>query len=314
MKPVLPQNVRSLLEKQQYRIIGKHSAVKICFWTRRRLTRGMACYKELWYGNVQSHRCMQMTPFLGCNYRCTYCWRIHSGDRPGYSWQEYPVEVEADEPSYIIDEAIRLRRSLLTGYKSNPLVDGRVFEESLNPTMVTFSLTGEPTLYPRLSELIEEARKRGMVTYLVTNGSMPEVLENLSPLPDQLYVSIQAANEDAFKRIARPLMKNAWSRLFKTLETLPSLNGTRRILRITVVKGFNDFNPEEYSRLIEISKPDYVEVKAYEWVGESQSRLPKEAMPWMSDIVSFSERVSKASGYVKRGEFEPSGVVLLSRI
>lgn len=311
---MLPQNVRSLLEKQQYRIIGKHSAVKICFWTRRRLTKGMACYKELWYGNVQSHRCMQMTPFLGCNYKCTYCWRIHSGDRPGYVWQEYPAEVEADEPSYIIDEAIRLRKSLLIGYKSNPFVDRMIFEESLNPTMVTFSLTGEPTLYPRLGELIEEARKRGMVTYLVTNGSMPEALEKLSPLPDQLYISIQAANEDVFRKIARPLIRAAWNRLLKTLELLPSLSGIRRVLRITVVKGFNDSSPEEYSKLIEISKPDYVEVKSYEWVGESQSRLPKEAMPWMSDIVALSEKVSRASGYVKRGEFEPSGVVLLSRV
>lgn len=310
---MLPQSVRSLLEKQQYRIIGKHSAVKICFWTKRRLTRGMACYKELWYGNVQSHRCMQMTPFLGCNYRCTYCWRIHSGDRPGYVWQEYPAQVEVDEPSYIIEEAVRLRRSLLIGYKSNPLVDRNLFEESLNPTMVTFSLTGEPTLYPRLGELIGEARRRGLVTYLVTNGSMPGALEDLNPLPDQLYVSIQAPEEDVFKRVARPLVKDAWSRLLETLRLFPSLTGARRVLRITVVKGFNDSNPEGYARLIDISNPDYVEVKAYEWVGESQSRLPKEAMPWMRDVVALSEGISRASGYVKRGEFEPSGVVLLSK-
>ncbi|MDW8033799.1 MAG: 4-demethylwyosine synthase TYW1 [Nitrososphaerota archaeon] len=311
---MLPQNVKSLLERQQYRIVGNHSAVKICFWTRRRLTKGMACYKELWYGNVQSHRCMQMTPFLGCNYRCTYCWRIHSGDRPGYVWQEYPTEVDINEPSHIIEEAIRLRKSLLMGYKSNPLVDKDVFEESLNPTMVTFSLTGEPTLYPRLGELIDEAKKRKMVTYLVTNGSIPEALEKLDPLPDQLYVSIQASDEEVFRKVARPLVKDAWNRLIRTLEIFPSLSGTRRVLRITVVKGFNDSNPKGYTKLMEISKPDYVEVKAYEWVGESQSRLPKEAMPWMSDIIAFSDEISRISGYVKKGEFEPSGVVLLSRV
>jgi len=310
---MLPSNVKSLLEKQQYRIVGRHSAVKVCYWTRQRLTRGRSCYKELWYKNVQSHRCMQMTPFLGCNYRCTYCWRIHSGDRPGYVWQEYPAQLsELDDPAYIIEEAIRMRRSLLIGYKANPMVDPKVFEEALRPSMVTFSLTGEPTLYPRLGELIVEAKKREMVTYLVTNGSMPEALERLEPLPDQLYVSIQAPDEDVFRKIARPLVKDAWSRLIKTLWLFPSL-GTRRVLRITLVKGFNDSNPEGYARLIEVSNPDYVEVKAYEWVGESQSRLPKEAMPWMSDIVAFSEKISKESGYVKKGEFEPSGVVLLSR-
>jgi tRNA wybutosine-synthesizing protein 1 len=311
---MLPSNVKSLLEKQQYRIVGKHSAVKVCYWTKQRLTQGRSCYKELWYKNVQSHRCMQMTPFLGCNYRCTYCWRIHSGDRPGYVWQEYPAQLsELDDPGYIIEEAVKMRKSLLIGYKANLIVDPKVFEEALRPSMVTFSLTGEPTLYPRLGELIREAKKRGMVTYLVTNGSMPETLEKLEPLPDQLYVSIQAPDEEVFRKIARPLVKDAWSRLLKTLELFPSL-GTRRILRITLVKGFNDSNPGEYAKLIEISNPDYVEVKAYEWVGESQSRLPKEAMPWMSDIIAFSEKISEASGYVKKGEFEPSGVVLLSRI
>lgn len=311
---MLPSNIRSILEKQQYRITGRHSAVKICYWTRQRLTHGRACYKELWYGNVQSHRCMQMTPFLGCNYRCTYCWRVHSGDRPEYVWQEYPAQLsELDDPAYILGEAVRLRRSLLIGYKANPLVDQKVFEEALKPSMVTFSLTGEPTLYPRLGDLIGEAHGRSMVAYLVTNGSMPEVLENLNPLPDQLYISLQGSNEDVFRRVARPLVKDAWQRLFKSLELLPSLTGVKRVLRLTVVKNVNDSDAEGYARLISIANPDYVEVKAYEWVGESQSRLPKNSMPWMSDIVALSEEISKASGYVKKGEFEPSGVVLLSR-
>lgn len=255
-----------------------------------------------------------MTPFLGCNYRCTYCWRIHSGDRPGYVWQEYPARLsELDDPAYIIEEAVRMRRSLLIGYKANPMVDPKVFEEALKPSMVTFSLTGEPTLYPRLGELIGEARRRSMVTYLVTNGSMPEVLESLNPLPDQLYISIQAPNETVFKMVARPLLKDAWQKLLRSLELLPSLKGVRHVLRITIVKGVNDADVEGYAKLISLANPDFVEVKAYEWVGESQSRLPKDAMPWMSDIVSFSERIAESSGYLKKGEFEPSGVVLLSK-
>ncbi|MEM2940134.1 MAG: 4-demethylwyosine synthase TYW1 [Thermoproteota archaeon] len=311
---MFPKHVKSLLEKQQYRIVGRHSAVKVCYWTRQKLTHGRSCYKELWYGNVQSHRCMQMTPFLGCNYRCTYCWRIHSGDRPEYVWQEYPAQLsELDDPAHILEEAVRLRRGLLIGYKANPLVDQKIFEEALKPSMVTFSLTGEPTMYPRLGELIGEARRRSIATYLVTNGSMPEVLENLNPLPDQLYISLQGSNEEVFKKVARPLVKDAWQRLVKSLELLSSLTGVRRVLRITVVKNINDSDAEGYAKLMSIANPDYVEVKAYEWVGESQSRLPKNAMPWMSDIVALSEKISGASGYVKKGEFEPSGVMLLSR-
>lgn len=311
---MLPLNVRNILEKQQYRVVGKHSAVKICYWTKQRLTRGRACYKELWYGNVESHRCMQMTPFLGCNYRCTYCWRIHSGDRPGYVWQEYPAQAsEIDDPAYIVEEAVRMRRNLLMGYKADPMVDSRVFEEALKPSMVTFSLTGEPTLYPKLGELIGEAHKRSMVAYLVTNGSMPEVLEGLNPLPDQLYVSIQASDETVFKRVARPLVRDAWQRLLRSLELFSGLVSARRVLRITMIKNVNDADAEGYAKLISLANPNYVEVKAYEWVGESQSRLPKDAMPWMRDIVSFSEKIAGSSGYLKKGEFEPSGVVLLSK-
>ncbi|KYH41899.1 MAG: wyosine biosynthesis protein TYW1, partial [Candidatus Bathyarchaeota archaeon B63] len=82
-----------------------------------------------------------------------------------------------DEPARIIDEAIEQRRLLLSGWKGNPRVDRGKFEEALKPTMMTMSLTGEPTLYPMISDMIVEAEKRGMITFLVTNGTVPESLE-----------------------------------------------------------------------------------------------------------------------------------------
>jgi tRNA wybutosine-synthesizing protein 1 len=45
-----------------YRIVGRHSAVKVCHWTKSALKGGKACYKS-WYG-IESHRCIQMTPSL----------------------------------------------------------------------------------------------------------------------------------------------------------------------------------------------------------------------------------------------------------
>ena len=186
---------QNILYRQGYRIVGahSHSAVKICQWTKESLRNNRVCYKELWYPPVESHRCMMMTPYLGCNLHCLHCWRLHSGDRPGLTWREFPLEVEEfDEPAQIIDEAIKQRRLLLSGWKGNPKVDRRKFEEALTPTMMTMSLTGEPTLYPMVSEMIEEAEKRNMITFLVTNGTMPKVLEQMDNLPFQLYVSILA--------------------------------------------------------------------------------------------------------------------------
>ena len=80
-----------------------------------------------------------------------------------------------------------------------------------------------------------------------------------------------------------------------------------------MVKGWNMTNHEGYAKLIKKAEPDFVEVKAYEWVGESQKRLPKEAMPFMEDIRNSAKGISKLTGYEIKGEYEPSGVVLLTR-
>ncbi|RLI13183.1 4-demethylwyosine synthase TYW1 [Candidatus Bathyarchaeota archaeon] len=304
---------REILYRQGYRIVGNHchSAVKICQWTKESLRNNRVCYKELWYPPVESHRCMMMTPYLGCNLHCLHCWRLHSGDRLGLVWKEFPLEIEdLDEPAQIIDEAIKQRKLLLSGWKGNPRVDKKKFEEALNPSMMTMSLTGEPTLYPMISEMVDEARKRGMITFLVTNGTIPEALERMENLPFQLYISILATSKKDYIRLARPLIRDAWERLNETIDLLPSLD-TRRVLRLTMMKGYNMMDHEGYAEIIERAQPDFVEVKAYEWVGESQRRLPRSAMPYMNDIEEFAEKLSTLTGYTIKGRFKPSGVVLL---
>ena len=52
---------REVLERQGYRIVGEHSGVKLCHWTKASLTKGIGCYKQTFYG-IESHRCLQMTP------------------------------------------------------------------------------------------------------------------------------------------------------------------------------------------------------------------------------------------------------------
>ena len=79
-----------------------------------------------------------------------------------------------------------------------------------------------------------------------------------------------------------------------------------------MVKGWNMTGHEEYAQIINEAHPDYIEVKAYEWVGQSQKRLPKNAMPYMQDIEEFAEKLSRLSGYTVKGRYEPSGAVLLA--
>jgi len=252
-----------------------------------------------------------MTPYIGCNYRCLYCWRLHPGDRLELQMEELSLTVKIDKPEEILEGAIEKRRELLSGFKGNPKVDKKKFEEALKPTMMTMSLTGEPTLYQRISDLNVEAKKRGIVTFLVTNGTMPKVLENMNPLPFQLYVSVSAPDKKTYMKIARPLIKDGWDRLQRTLELLPSLQ-TRKVIRFTVINGWNVTNPKGYAELIKKAEPNFVEVKAYEWVGESRKRLPKEAMPFMDDVRQFAKRISELTGYQIKEEYKPSGAVLLA--
>ncbi|MEM1544057.1 MAG: 4-demethylwyosine synthase TYW1, partial [Candidatus Bathyarchaeia archaeon] len=85
----------------------------------------------------------------------------------------------------------------------------------------------------------------------------------------------------------------------------------RRVLRFTVIKGWNTMNIEGYAKIVEKAKPDFIEVKAYEWVGQSRERLPREAMPYMEDIEDFSSRLANLTGYEIKGRYEPSGAILL---
>ncbi len=308
---MMPEELVTVLEKQQYRMMGSYASTKICHWTKESLRANRVCYKELWYPPVESHRCMQMTPYMGCNFRCLHCWRVHSGDR-GISWNEFPSDRRLDDPGEVVERGIEERRKLLMGFKGNPKVDWLRLREALKPSMMTMSLTGEPTFYPRIGELIEEATKRNMITFLLTNGSIPERLEQIDPLPWQLYISLYAPDKDTYSKVARPMIPDAWSRVNETLELFPSLN-TRKVVRLTAIKGYNMEDPEGYSRLILKANPDYVEVKSYEWVGESMRRLPKTAMPLMEDVRNFSKEVSNHIGYEIEGEFVPSGVVLLKK-
>ena len=295
---------RRILERQGYAIVGNHSAVKLCHWLRESLLRNRFCYKQQFYG-IKTHRCLQMSPAVNnCTQNCLFCWRFQ-----GFS-EVYLKEV--DDPEFIVEESIRQQRRLIVGYKGDPRVDPKKWEEAMNPKHVAISLIGEPTLYPRLGELIEEYHKRGFTTFLVTNGTMPEVLENLDPLPTQLYVTLAAPNEEIYRKLLVPLIRNGWERLRRTLELLPSLD-TRTVIRHTLVKGWNMEYVKEYAKLDAMAEPDFIEPKAYVFVGYSRERLSIQNMPSHGEIREFARKLAEETSYHYADEKEDSRVVLLSR-
>lgn len=52
---------REQLTKEGYKIVGSHSAVKLCRWTKHQLRGRGGCYKHSFYG-ITSYQCMEATP------------------------------------------------------------------------------------------------------------------------------------------------------------------------------------------------------------------------------------------------------------
>ena len=304
----MKSSTKELLEKQHYRIDGD-LAVQVCRWAKHSLKNEGHCYKEQFYG-IKSHRCCQMTPcVMTCQNSCLHCWR------PIELTEGIKMKGKILKPSEIIDKCIAMQRKLLTGFGGNEKVNKKKYSEALNPSQFAISLSGEPTLYPYLGELIAELRKRKITSFLVTNGLNPQVLEKLNKkkqLPTQLYLSVNAPNKELFNNIVRSKVKNAWEVYNKTLKLFPKLK-TRKVLRLTLIKNLNMDDIKEYANLIKIAKPDFVEAKGFMSAGFSRQRLGYDKMPWHSEIKEFSKKLAKLTGLKILEEKKESCVVLLGK-
>ena len=293
---MIPDKVKQVLKKQHYRIVGKHSAVQICRWTKSAIKGGEVCYKEKFYG-IKSHQCCQMTPaVMWCPNKCLHCWRaieLTLGDKLD--------KKKVDSPSEIIDNCIEEQKKLLEGFKINPetkhktlsKADMKKWLEAQEPMQFAISLSGEPTIYPYIGELIVELRKRGKTSFLVTNGVYPKKLKELidkKQLPTQLYISVNASNKKLYDEFHRSSDKSAWKKLNESLELMEKLRGkTRTIFRMNLVRELNMLpeHVKEYAELIKKSKPLFIEVKGFMSVGYSRERLGYDKMPTEKEMEDF---------------------------
>jgi tRNA wybutosine-synthesizing protein 1 len=296
--------IAAKLSKQSYHLVGDHGGVKVCHWTKENLKHDRCCYKGTFYG-IQSGGCMQMAPNVDtCNLACTYCWR------EPHSETLHKID---DDPEKLFYESVRAHRRLLTGFKGHKDVPFEKWEESQKPKHIAISLNGEPTLYSRLGEFLEVCHHHGVSTFLVSNGSLPKVIENLDPLPTQLYISVDAPNEALFNRLCKPKFNDhAWQKLNETLHLLPSLD-TRTVCRHTLIKHESLGHHKEYARLDNIADPLFIEAKGYIYVGHSRENLSIENMPSHADVMGFSEKLAPLVGREVLSERSESRVALIGR-
>ena len=165
-------------------------------------------------------------------------------------------------------------------------------------------------LYPDINELISEFNRRNFTTFLVTNGMTPEKLENLDDEPTQLYISLDAPNKTLYNEVCQPQINGGWELLNKSLELMKSFN-SRTVLRTTCVKDLNMQLPEEYAKIITKTDPDFIEIKAYMFVGSSRDRLTFDNMPSNKEVLEFAETIASLCGRKVKDHAHESRVVLI---
>ena len=305
-------NVMEQLKKAKYGV-ADHSTVELCHWTKKSFRNEGTCYKHKFYG-ISTHRCMEFSPAgMHCENRCVYCWR------PMEFYDSLAMEPErVAEPEDIIQKLMAERRRLIMGHYGDPNQDKQKIDESLLPSHYAISLSGEPTMYPKLPGLIKylkslEATKS---IFLVTNGQEPDMIQRLADedaLPTQLYLSTNAADHESFLKINRPRYDDSWKRWNETLGMLSKLD-TRTVLRITLIKNWNDSKEmiPAFTQMFDRSNPHFIEIKSYMHIGRSTNRLEHENMLDMSEIRDFATGVSQYSNrFSIMDESEISRIVIL---
>ncbi len=287
--------ITAQLKKAKYGV-ADHSTVGLCHWTKKSFKHEGSCYKHKFYG-ISTHRCMEFSPAgMYCENRCVYCWRpMEFYD----SMQMKPEQVA--EPEQILAKLMAERKKLINGFYGDSRNDKQRLDESLLPAHYAISLSGEPTMYPKLPELIKylktfEATKS---IFLVTNGQEPDMIQKLqdeNALPTQLYLSTNAADYKSFIKINKPRYDDSWERWNKTLNMLKDLK-TRTVLRITLIRDHNDQKESipAFAEMFRKASPHFVEIKSYMHIGRSTNRLEYTNMLEMEEVKEFSEQIAKQS-------------------
>ena len=294
------------------------AGVQICEWNKKALRGEGHCYKQDFYG-ADTISCHQIAPTtFWCNNSCIFCWR--------------PKEYMGSKPDKIIDPKkmitglIEERKKLISGFGGHDKVSKETYKQALNTKHWAISLSGEPTLYKKLPELIKllKERKTTETVFVVSNGENPNMLQKMwkeskgvnekeNSLPTQLYISMVAPNEKLFKSITCNKEKDGWKKYLKSLAMLKLLP-CRSVIRLTLIKELNDSENtiKEFASVLEAVGSDFIEVKSYMWLGYSRQRLGEHNTPTHDYTKEFTNKLlALMPSYKFESEKETSRIILL---
>ncbi|RXI47060.1 radical SAM protein [Malaciobacter mytili] len=164
-----------------------------------------------------------------CNFDCLYCELKPAKTMDKMS--EYPSVEE------IINEVKK-------SFEKHPKID-----------VITLTANGEPTLYPKLDELIQELLKLNAKTLILSNGSTiykKEVFDALLKL-HMVKLSLDCVSEKCFKKLDRVHKSIEIDKIVPAMMEFSKKFKNDFILEVLFVKDLND-NKEEIALLYEAIK------------------------------------------------------------
>lgn len=306
-KPMVTPSLKASLQKQGYKIVGSHSGVKLCRWTKAMLRGRGGCYKHTFYGIV-SYQCMEATPSLACANKCVFCWRHH--DNPvgtSFRWQ-------VDSPEELIKGFEQNHLQMMKQLKGVPGVKPERYAEATKRIRhCALSLVGEPIIYPRINQFLNQLHARGISSFMVTNAQFPEQMESLVPVT-QLYISVDAPTAAELKAVDRPLFPDFWERFLQCVDLLRAKK-QRTVFRMTLVNGWNTEQLSKYVELVRRGQPDFVEVKGVTYCGDSKaSPLTIKHCPFHEEVRAYCREMAAQLGdkYELACEHAHSNIVLIA--
>ncbi|CBH12986.1 hypothetical protein, conserved [Trypanosoma brucei gambiense DAL972] len=279
---LLYPRLRENLQRQGYHLVGSHSGVKLCRWTKAMLRGRGGCYKHTFY-NIASYQCMEMTPSLACANKCVFCWRHHTNPvGRSFRWK-------VDPPRELIEGGLAGHRRMVKQMRGVPGVTPQRLEEALNVRHCALSLVGEPIMYPEINTFVDLLHEQNISSFMVTNAQFPEQLRDLKPVT-QLYLSIDAPTPEELQRVDRPLFEDYWERCLACVRELRR-KPQRTVFRLTLVNKYNTENVSAYADLVRLGWPDFIEVKGVTYCGTSSTSTltMKDNVPRHTEVVEFCE-------------------------
>lgn len=302
------------LTKQGYTIVGSHSGVKICRWTKSALRGRGSCYKFAFYG-IRSHLCMETTPSLACSNKCVFCWRHGTNPVAKLNWRWV-----LDPPEKVMEGALQGHYSKIKQMRGIPGIQMDRFQEAFKVKHCALSLVGEPIFYPHINEFVGMLHEQEISSFLVCNAQHPDQLALLHKVT-QLYVSIDAPNRKDLRKVDRPLNSDFWERMMKCLDILRTVQSHQRtVFRLTLVKGFNMDEISGYADMVIRAQPSQIEVKGATFCGSSNGNgnpLTMQNIPFYEECKNFvealtSELKSRGHDYEIAAEHAHSCCILIA--